>query len=117
MMDKKDYVWVVIVLVALASLVSAAYLTPVRRFAAGLFILMRNIGNALAILMFIYGAGQYIYTADDPGGRKKALNTMVAAVIALVLLQMVVSVICAIVYQLPEPLLGTVRSGIYNLCP
>jgi hypothetical protein len=80
----------------LQSTVSAAYLTPVIDFGKTLIIAFRDIGNGLAAVMFLYGGAKYIYTADDPGGRKQAMGICVAAIVAFLIIQSATLIICGI---------------------
>ena len=82
---------------ALATPASAGYLDPVIDFVtARLMVSIEIIGNSIAIVMFIYGAIKYAYTADDPGGRKQAMGICVAAIVALMIIQIADDVIMAI---------------------
>jgi hypothetical protein len=42
---------------------------------------LETIGPALVVVMFTYGGVKYVFSADDPGGRKAAKNTCIHAVI------------------------------------
>ncbi|MFH0861901.1 MAG: hypothetical protein V1875_02620 [Candidatus Altiarchaeota archaeon] len=72
---------------ALAQAVSAAYLTVINGFICSLIGSFQIMGNSIAIIMFVYGGIKYIYTADDPGGRKQAMGICVAAIIAMIIIQ------------------------------
>ncbi|HHQ44992.1 MAG TPA: hypothetical protein ENN13_02530 [Candidatus Altiarchaeales archaeon] len=39
----------------------------------------------LATLMFIYGGARYVYSADDPGGRKAAKKICVHSLVGLII--------------------------------
>jgi hypothetical protein len=42
---------------------------------------LETIGPALVVVMFTYGGVKYVFSADDPGGRKAAKNTCIHAII------------------------------------
>ena len=44
---------------------------------------------ALFVLMLIYGATKYIFSADDPGGRKVGKTRMIHAIIGIILLGLI----------------------------
>lgn len=50
---------------------------------------LSSIGAALVTLMFLYGGLQYVYSADNPGGRKKGRDICVHALIGGVLIVLV----------------------------
>lgn len=83
-------------LFALAHSASAGYLDPVLTFGMALILVMKNIGNALAVVFFLYGGAKYVYTADDPGGRKQGMGICVAAIIAFIIIQVGERLVCAI---------------------
>jgi len=72
---------------ALASTVSATYLGVINIFICTLVRSFIIIGNSIAVVMFIYGGIRYMYTSDDPGGRKQAMGICIAAVIAMIIIQ------------------------------
>jgi multisubunit Na+/H+ antiporter MnhB subunit len=47
---------------------------------------MRIIGSSIAAVMFLYGGAKYVYTSDDPGGRKQAIGICIAAIIAMIII-------------------------------
>jgi len=44
------------------------------------------IGGSLVLLMIVYAGVKYVYSADDPGGRKQAKSIIVNAIIGGVIL-------------------------------
>jgi len=44
------------------------------------------IGAALVTIMFIFGGLKYMFSADDPGGRKSGKNTCIHAIIGGILI-------------------------------
>jgi hypothetical protein len=44
------------------------------------------IGPTLVVVMFFYGAAKYIFSADDPGGRKAGKNTIIHSIIGGILI-------------------------------
>jgi hypothetical protein len=50
-------------------------------------------GQALVVVMFTYGGVRYVFSADDPGGRKSAKMTCVHAIIGGILLAIAVTTI------------------------
>jgi hypothetical protein len=42
---------------------------------------LETIGPALVVVMFTYGGVKYVFSADDPGGRKAAKNTCIHAIV------------------------------------
>jgi hypothetical protein len=88
---------------ALSSYASAAFLTTIINFACRLVTSFRMMGNSLAIVMFVYGAARYVYTADDPGGRKQAISICVACIMALLIIQMATVIIGAVGASTGQP--------------
>lgn len=54
------------------------------------------IGPLLVAIMFTYGGVKYVYSADDPGGRKQGKTTMIHAIIGAILMGLVVGVIALV---------------------
>jgi len=50
--------------------------------------LMTRASASLVVLMMIWGAIKYIYSADDPGGRKQGKNTIIHAIVAGIIIGM-----------------------------
>ena len=42
---------------------------------------LETIGGTLVMIMFVYGGLKYVFSADDPGGRKQGKMTCIHAVI------------------------------------
>ena len=86
-------------LVGGANFVSATAKTPgdmASAMGAPLCSLLQSILNlfkaffpALFVLMLIYGATKYIFSADDPGGRKVGKTRMIHAIIGIILLSLI----------------------------
>ncbi len=51
------------------------------------------IGPTIVAIMFIYGGVKYVYSADDPGGRKQGKTTMIHALVGAIIMALVVAVI------------------------
>jgi cbb3-type cytochrome oxidase subunit 3 len=49
----------------------------------------KTVGPTIVLIMFLYGAVKYAYSADDPGGRKQAKSIVIQSIIAGILLLMV----------------------------
>jgi len=64
---------------------------PICTVLAGILNALRAIGPALVALMLIYGGVRYIYSADDPGGRKQAKSLLINAIIGGIILVVVYS--------------------------
>jgi predicted DNA repair protein MutK len=54
------------------------------------------VAPSLVFLMFTYGGVKYIFSADDPGGRKQGKNTCIHAVIGGILIILADTVITGI---------------------
>jgi hypothetical protein len=93
--------WLTALLVAYAMLSSPAsasgnYLGGIIAVVCTLVKSFKIMGYSIAIVMFIYGAAKYVYTADDPGGRKQALGVCVAAVMAMLIITAATTIISGI---------------------
>jgi len=53
------------------------------------------VAQAIALLMFVYGGAKYVYSAEDPGGRKQAKSIAVNAIIGLVIVAIAQGLIAA----------------------
>jgi hypothetical protein len=49
---------------------------------------LKAAGQALVLLMFVYGGTKYAYSADDPGGRKQGKNICIHAIIGGILISL-----------------------------
>ncbi len=78
------------------------YLGPMVNFVTDLIEIFMTFGYSLAVVMFLYGAAKYVYTSDDPGGRKQALSIMVAAVLAIVIIQVAKIIVCSVAVTNPD---------------
>lgn len=54
--------------------------------------IFQYIGPTLVGVMFLYGAGKYAYSADDPGGRKQGKEMCIHAILGGVIITMVTGV-------------------------
>ncbi|MBD3262142.1 MAG: hypothetical protein GF334_10840 [Candidatus Altiarchaeales archaeon] len=72
---------VALILVIYLASFSNAFLSGVKKFLCSLADAFEMIGGGLVSLMFLYGGLNYVFNADDPGGRKKARTTCVQAII------------------------------------
>jgi len=102
-----------IVLVLISNTTSAApLLGPVYCLAKSLRIALASIGTGLVVLMIVYAGLRYVYSADDPGGRKQAQSIIVNAIIAGVLISIAYAVIYGgVLGSMVETLAG---SGVYS---
>ena len=84
-----------IALIILPGLVSAGGLdlTPILDFVCALKDVFVVVGASLVLLMITYAGVRYVYSADDPGGRKQAISTLVNAIIGGILLMIADAVI------------------------
>jgi hypothetical protein len=57
---------------------------------------LNAIGPALVLLMFLYGGVKYVYSADDPGGRKQGKDICVHAVIGGIIILLAGSILTII---------------------
>ncbi len=53
---------------------------------AAIFKALASVGPALVATYFVYGGIKYVYSADDPGGRKQGKTIMIHALIGAVLM-------------------------------
>jgi len=51
-----------------------------------------SVASALVVVMFIYGGLKYVFSADDPGGRKSGKNTCIHAVIGGIIVVVATSI-------------------------
>jgi hypothetical protein len=49
---------------------------------------LKVVGPTLVLIMFVYGATKYAYSADDPGGRKQGKDICVHSIVAGLLLML-----------------------------
>jgi hypothetical protein len=54
---------------------------------------VKAIGYALVAIMFLYGGGKYVYSADDPAGRKQGKSMCIHAIIGAIIMGLVGAVI------------------------
>jgi hypothetical protein len=55
-----------------------------------------NIGPALVAIMFVYGGIKYVFSADDPGGRKQGKMICIHSVIGGILIALATAIIAII---------------------
>jgi hypothetical protein len=105
---------VLIALFFFCNTVSAlAVLTPVCDFVANLNNAIAVIGASLVLLMLVYAAVKWIYSSDDPGGRKQAVSIIVNALIGGIIMILY----RAIIYNLFNYQIYSVLGGIRGVCP
>lgn len=97
-----------------ATAVQATYLGVITSFVCSLATSIRIIGNSLAVVMFVYGAAKYMYTSDDPGGRKQAMGICIAAIVAFLIIMMAGTVINQIGAQVAAS--SSSLAGLTNPC-
>jgi hypothetical protein len=54
---------------------------------------LQRIAPAIIMLMFLYGAARYAYSADDPGGRKQGKNILIHTLIGSLIIGLIISII------------------------
>ncbi|MFH1054557.1 MAG: hypothetical protein V1744_00525 [Candidatus Altiarchaeota archaeon] len=72
---------------------AATYLVKMIAFVNSLTTSFTIMGNSIAVIMFVYGAAKYVYTADDPAARKQAVGMCIAAIMALIIIRVAGDVI------------------------
>ncbi|MBD3417084.1 MAG: hypothetical protein GF416_08140 [Candidatus Altiarchaeales archaeon] len=81
---------------------ASTYLQPIIDFVEqGLITALKRVGNTIAFIMFIYGAAKYVYSADDPAGRKTAMGVCIAAVVAFLFIRIADNVIYQMCVAMP----------------
>ncbi|MFH1404208.1 MAG: hypothetical protein ABIH11_08075 [Candidatus Altiarchaeota archaeon] len=84
-------------MIALATNVSAGLFDKVITFVNSLQYSVLVMGNSICEVMFVYGGLKYIFSADDPSGRKTGLNICIAATIGALLIVISKEVVSVIV--------------------
>jgi hypothetical protein len=77
-----------ILTLSLAASATVDFKTVPCRVVLDVLTLMTRAAATFVILMMIYGAIKYIYSADDPGGRKQGKNTIIHAIVAGIIIGM-----------------------------
>jgi hypothetical protein len=89
-MVKKSIVLAVLCIAIMASTVSADMAGIVCSILIQIYNALRAIGPAMVLLMFLYGGVKYVYSADDPGGRKQGrdicVHSLIGGIIILIAL-------------------------------
>jgi hypothetical protein len=75
------YLLVISILSMAVSATGNIMLTTVCQVLTPIIETLTAIGPALVIVMFLYGGAKYVYSADDPGGRKQAKSILVNSII------------------------------------
>jgi hypothetical protein len=79
-----------IILVSILALSSTASATSMVDVVCGvigpIWDAIYNAGGTIVLIMFLYGGLKYVFSADDPGGRKQAKNILIHTIIAGILL-------------------------------
>jgi hypothetical protein len=76
--------WVTLLLLAAATLpsfASAQMWKVVCNLITPVWFTVTSVGPSLVVVMFVYGAVKYAYSADDPGGRKQGRDICIQAMI------------------------------------
>jgi len=60
-----------------------------------------KIAAPLAFVVFAYGGVQWVYSADDPGGRKKARGIMITAIVGLLIVLIAKDLVTALTNETP----------------
>ena len=79
--------WIMLLLVNLVQAQAAAHIQIV--FCGvinGIYTPLSVIGGSLVLLMIVYAGVKYVYSADDPGGRKQAKDIIVHSIIGGIIL-------------------------------
>jgi hypothetical protein len=64
-----------------AAQTAAAVTAKICPILSAVYTVLYTIAGSLVIIMFVYGGLKYIFSADDPGGRKSGKNTCIHAII------------------------------------
>ncbi len=92
-MKNTAYKKAALALLASATLAQAAIEDVPCSIVAALYtIIFTNVGPTLVGIMFLYGAGKYVYSADDPGGRKQGKEMCIHAIIGGVIITLITGV-------------------------
>ncbi|MFH0859711.1 MAG: pilin [Candidatus Altiarchaeota archaeon] len=82
---------------------SSSISSPVNEILCMIYNGIYQIAASLAVLVFVFAGVKYVSSMDDPGKRKSAKDTMIAAIIGLI----IVSIGKALVNQVLESVLGS----------
>jgi RsiW-degrading membrane proteinase PrsW (M82 family) len=92
-MDRKYVIWALMVLMWLSLLstsVSAAGASIITNIICSVVSeiqsLLTAVGPSIVLIMFVYGGVKYIFSADDPGGRKQGKMICIHALIGGIIL-------------------------------
>ncbi|MBD3262141.1 MAG: hypothetical protein GF334_10835 [Candidatus Altiarchaeales archaeon] len=95
--NKRDYGKIAVTLTAIAFIVLTVQADPAQKIANALCTIYCQViiyvARPLATAVFIYGGVLYVYSADDPGGRKKAKSVCVNAIVGLIIIAVAKSAI------------------------
>jgi hypothetical protein len=100
----------VLALVLLGGTVSAAIATVPCTIANAIGNALLVIGPSIVLLMFIYGAAKYAYSAEDPGGRKQGRDICIHAIIGGIIIGLWAVVIGTVSAAV------TAAGGIFKMC-
>lgn len=67
---------------------------------SAIFDALSSIGPALVTIMFLYGGVKYVFSSDDPGGRKQGKTICIHAIIGFVIMAVLSAVVNAVVNAL-----------------
>ncbi len=93
-MKQKGYIILALVLYGITATVAANPITTiVCPILTDIIAAFTTIAGTLVILMFLYGGLKYIFSADDPGGRKQGKMTCIHAVIGGVIVVLATNIV------------------------
>ncbi|MFH0861900.1 MAG: hypothetical protein V1875_02615 [Candidatus Altiarchaeota archaeon] len=76
---------------------ASATLTPIHAVPCAVIEAMweavRSVAPMIFAIMFLYGAARYVYSADDPGGRKQGKNIIIHAIIGVLIMGVLVAIV------------------------
>lgn len=64
---------------------------------------VRQVAIPLAIAVYMYGGAKYVYSSDDPGGRKEAKKICINALVGLIIVGAACSIVQSIAGSNPCP--------------
>jgi len=77
------------------------FATPVLDIVCALLCAMFEIAGALAALVFVYSGVRWIASQDDPGKRKSARDTMIHAIIGLIIVGVAEIIVTNVTIMVP----------------
>jgi ABC-type arginine transport system permease subunit len=95
-MDAKKLIWASLICALIAAAVSASNAQTIAKVPClvirNVYQALARVGPAIVFIFMFYGAGKYVYSSEDPGGRKQGKDIFIHALIAGIILVLVNSV-------------------------